>query len=143
MIPGGNQNTADGDYSFAAGRQADTNTFDGVFIWADSEGAAFTADRANQFKTRASGGVYHRQNNNAAALPVLQLDQQDQDETFIDYIGTSAADQTKSISTVNGAGAVDGPKNTAVAEAGWTFVGMVKIDINGAAYWMPYYTTTP
>jgi len=138
MIPGGLDNTADGDYSFAAGRQADTNSFDGVFIWADSEAAAFTADSADQFKVRASGGIYLLQNNNAAALPVLKLNQTDQDETFIDFIGTSAADQTKSISTVNGDGAVTGPKNFSAAP-GWEYVGMIKIDVNGAPFWIPYY----
>ena len=138
MIPGGYDNTADGDYSFAAGRQADTATFDGVFIWADSEAAAFTADNANQFKVRASGGTSLVQNSNAAALTVLKLTQTDQDETFIDFVGTSAADQTKSISTVNGDGAVTGPKNFSAAP-GWEYVGMVKIDVNGAPFWIPYY----
>jgi hypothetical protein len=137
-VLGGYDNTADGNYSQAAGRQADTNGFNGVFVWADSEAAAFTADRANQFKVRASGSSEFTQNANAAALPVMKLTQVDQDETFIDFVGTSAADQTKSISTVNGDGAVTGPKDFA-ASAGWAFVGMIKIDVNGAPFWVPYY----
>jgi hypothetical protein len=147
VVPGGQLNEAIGGWCFAAGRRAKTNgapmAYQGVFIWADSENADFTADRDDQFKVRASGGTHLVQNDNAAALPVLRLEQIDQDETFIDFISTSAADQTKSISTVNGAGVVTGPKDTAVAEAGWTFVGMVRVDVNGALFWMPYYTTTP
>jgi len=138
IVLGGSANTADGSHSLAAGKQADANSFDGVFIWADSEAAAFTADNANQFKVRASGGTSLVQNNNAAALTVLKLTQTDQDETCIDFVGTSAADQTKSISTVNGDGAVTGPKNFSAAP-GWEYVGMVKIDVNGAPFWIPYY----
>ena len=134
----GQDTVAQGNYSHAAGRRAKTGANNGVFIWGDSENADVTADRADQFKVRASGGTYLLQNNNAAALPVLQLNQTDQDETFIDFIGTTAADQTKSISTVNGDGVVTGPKNFS-ASAGWEFVGMVKIDVNGAPFWMPYY----
>jgi hypothetical protein len=137
-VPGGYDNTADGNYSLAAGRQASDGNFDGVFIWADGEAAAFTADRANQFKVRASGSAEFTQNAPAAALPVMKLTQTDQDETFVDFVGTTAADQTKSISTVNGDGVVDGPKNFAAA-AGWSFVGMIKIDVNGAPFWIPYY----
>jgi hypothetical protein len=79
------------------------------------------------------------QSESCGAIPVLELDQDDEDETFINYVGTSAADQAHSISTVNGDGAVDGPKNYS-SSAGWTFEGMVKIDINGSPYWMPYYS---
>lgn len=70
---------------------------------------------------------------------LLELDQDDDDEPFVKFDGTSAADQTKSISTANGDGAVDGPKNFS-ASAGWTFEGMVRVDINGTDYWMPYYS---
>lgn len=78
------------------------------------------------------------QTNAAGVVPVLELDQADQDESFINFVGTSAADQTKSISTINGDGAVTGPKNFS-SSAGWEYVGMVKIDINGSPFWIPYY----
>ena len=74
----------------------------------------------------------------AGAIPCLELDQDDTDDTFINFVGTTAADQTKSISTVNGDGAVTGPKNFS-ASAGWEYVGMVKVEVNDAAFWMPYY----
>jgi len=142
-VPGGTSNVAQGDYSLAAGRRAATGANAGVFIWADSEDAAFIADRANQFKVRASGNVHFRQNNAAAAQPVLELSQADIDDTFVNFIGTSAADQTRSISTLNGDGlAVDGPMPAAAAP-GWAYAGMVRVDINGAEYWMPFYTADP
>jgi hypothetical protein len=79
------------------------------------------------------------QSSTSAAVPVLKLNQADTDDVFINYAGTSAADQTKSISTVNGDGDVEGPKNYS-SSAGWAFKGMVKIEVNGTAYWMPYYS---
>ena len=75
---------------------------------------------------------------NAGAIPCLELDQDDVDDVFINFVGTTAADQTKSISTVNGDGVVTGPKNFAAA-AGWEYIGMVKVEVNGAPFWMPYY----
>jgi len=75
----------------------------------------------------------------SGAKPVLYLDQADVDEEFIRFDGTSAADQTNSISTVNGDGAVTGPKDFS-ASAGWAFEGMVRININGTDRWMPYYS---
>ena len=74
--------------------------------------------------------------------PVLMLEQNDDDEAFFNLVGTSAADQTKSISTVNGAGAVVGPQARAVAEEAWTFAGMTKHEVNGTPVWIPYYTAT-
>lgn len=75
----------------------------------------------------------------AGAIEVLALQQDDIDKSFVNYLGTSAADQTRSISTVNGDGAVEGPKNFA-SSAGWAFQGMVRIEINSVEYWMPYYS---
>ena len=75
----------------------------------------------------------------SGAKPVLYLDQADVDEEFIRFDGTSAADQTNSISTVNGDGAVEGPKNFS-ASAGWAFEGMVRVNVNGTDCWVPYYS---
>ena len=79
------------------------------------------------------------QSSATGAEPVLKLDQGDDDQEFIDFIGTSAADQTKSISTVNGDGAVTGPKDYS-STAGWAFEGMVRVAINGTDRWIPYYS---
>jgi hypothetical protein len=83
--------------------------------------------------------LYVKQAQAAAAQTVLKLEQLDQDESFIDFVGTSAADQTKSISTVNGDGSVEGPKNYS-SSAGWQFEGMLRIEVNGTEYWQPYYS---
>ena len=55
-VPGGYFNHADGDYSFAAGRQARAND-DGAFVWADSTGGDFTSTGDDQFLIRAAGNV--------------------------------------------------------------------------------------
>jgi len=128
---------AAGTLSMALGRRAKTGANNGVFIWADFTDADFTADRANQFKVRASGSS-HFTTPAGSALATVTIEQLDDDDTFINFVGTSAADQTKSISTKQGDGVVDGPK-IYNSTAGWAFVGMVKVDINGTARWMPYY----
>ncbi len=74
----------------------------------------------------------------------LQIDQNDADKPFIDYEGDIAAagsyDSTKNIQEwKGGSGAVDGPLGQSAAEAYWRFQGMVKTEVNGSEYWMPYY----
>jgi len=86
-----------------------------------------------------AGTLHVDQASTSGAKPVLYLDQGDVDEEFIRFDGTSAADQANSISTVNGDGAVTGPKDFS-ASAGWAFEGMVRVNINGTDYWMPYYS---
>jgi hypothetical protein len=98
-----------------------------------------SADKVTINDSTAWGKLTIHQTNAAGAYPVLSLDQDDQDFEFLEFLGTEAADQTKNISTVNGDGAVDGPKLFS-ASAGWQFVGMIKIAVNGADFWMPYYT---
>jgi len=55
VIAGGTDNTTQGEYAFAAGRQAKAN-HNGAFVWADSTGGNFTSTAANQFLVRAAGG---------------------------------------------------------------------------------------
>jgi len=54
----------------------------------------------------------------------VTIDQDDEDQAFIDFQGTSEAGVTKNISTHPTAGAL----------AGW-----VKIEINGTGRWVPFY----
>lgn len=65
----------------------------------------------------------------AAAIPCLELNQADEDQPFINFSGTSAADSTKSLST----GSMDG----------LTYIGRIRVKVNGASgdrgYWIPYY----
>lgn len=74
----------------------------------------------------------------------LHIDQNDFDKAFINYEGDIAAssgyDSGKNIQEwKGGSGAVEGPLGQSVAEAYWFFQGMVKTEVNGAEYWMPYY----
>jgi hypothetical protein len=58
-VPGGRDNHAAGDYSFAAGRRAKAR-HPGTFVWADSpslSGQDFGSSSSNQFLIRASRGV--------------------------------------------------------------------------------------
>jgi hypothetical protein len=69
-IPGGYSNSATGNYSFAAGQQAQALD-QGAFVWADSQNAAFASTANDQFLIRAAGGVGINTNNpNGAALYV-------------------------------------------------------------------------
>ena len=61
-----------------------------------------------------------------SALPVLKLLQNDTDEPFVQFYGTSAADYTKSLST----------------SAIGTYVGMIRVMINSTDYWIPYYSAS-
>jgi hypothetical protein len=134
VVPGGDSNIADGNYSFAAGRQADTNSHNGVFVWADSEDAAFTADRADQFKARCSGGAHFVQNDTSAAIPVMTLEQEDVDEPFLKFIGDADSyDTTRNL--------VD------EGDISTTRIGWVKIEIQDDGnyitdgdYFVPFYS---
>lgn len=53
----------------------------------------------------------------------VSIDQKDEDQAFVDYQGTSEAGASKNISSWTSA----------------TIAGYVKVEINGSAYWMPYY----
>ena len=55
-VAGGLDNTANGNFSFAVGDNAQA-TNDGSFVWADDEGTPFTSTVNNSFNVRASGGV--------------------------------------------------------------------------------------
>ena len=78
----------------------------------------------------------------AIGQEAVMIKQDDADQAFLNWQGTSAADQANNISTVNGDGVVDGPKNK-IAAAGWTYAGMVKVEVNGTAKWMPVYDAQP
>jgi len=71
-----------------------------------------------------SASLHIDQSSSSGAVPVLKLDQADTDDSFIDFIGTSASDQTKSLSTDTSVGAL---------------TGHIKIEINGAPFWLAYY----
>lgn len=62
--------------------------------------------------------------NNAIGVQLLTLDQDDADQAFVDYQGTSAASAANNISTWT---------------TGNSIQGFIRNEINGVVYWMPYY----
>jgi len=57
--------------------------------------------------------------------PVIELDQDDDDEPFIEFDGTSEAGSSKNITTWT---------------TGASLSGYVRVSINGTDYWMPFYS---
>ncbi|MFO7917183.1 MAG: tail fiber domain-containing protein [Anaerolineae bacterium] len=72
-VPGGYDNEADGDDSFAAGRRAKAN-HDGAFVWADSRKSDFASTTADQFMVRASGGITMYTNSGTSSGAYLAAD---------------------------------------------------------------------
>jgi len=72
-----------------------------------------------------TASVHIDQNSASGAKPVLRLDQGDIDDSFIDFIGTSAADGTRSISS-------DTTEDSAK-------FGAIRIEINGVTKWIRIY----
>ena len=62
----------------------------------------------------------------SAAIPVLTLDQGDADQEFINFQGSTASDQTASLTTDTSVGSL---------------TGHIRIAVNGTDYWIPYYAT--
>ena len=65
------------------------------------------------------------QNDGSGAIPVIELDQGDADEPFVNFVGTSAADDSSSISS-----------STATDSAKF---GAVMVKINGVEKWIRVY----
>lgn len=55
-VPGGSENTADGQFSFAAGRRADAR-HNGSFVWADHGDTPCSSQYDDQFRVCAEGGA--------------------------------------------------------------------------------------
>ena len=66
------------------------------------------------------------QASSSAAIAVLTLDQGDGDQEFIRFDGTTASDQSASLST-----------DTSVGD----LTGHIRVNINGTDFWIPYYAT--
>ena len=62
----------------------------------------------------------------SSGVSVLKLEQLDDNEPFVRFQGTTASDQTKSLSTDTTVGAL---------------TGHIRVSINGTDYWVPYYAT--
>lgn len=69
VVPGGKQNFAYGEYSFAAGHSAKA-LHRSAFVWSDCTPGNFQSTASNQFLIRATGGVGIGTNNPQGALHV-------------------------------------------------------------------------
>ena len=76
--------------------------------------------------TPADASVEINQANSSGAIACLSLDQDDEDQEFIKFDGTTASDQTKSLTTDTSVGSL---------------TGHIRVNINGTDFWIPYYAT--
>ena len=101
--------------------RAETNTLDHAFF---IDGSADKIGIGTDSPTSALLTV--SQANSSGAIACLTLDQDDTDQEFIRFDGTSASDQTKSLTT-----------DTTVGD----LTGHIRVNINGTDFWIPYYAT--
>jgi hypothetical protein len=66
------------------------------------------------------------QASSSAAIAVLTLDQGDGDQEFIRFDGSTASDQSASLTTDTSVGSL---------------TGHIRVNINGTDFWIPYYAT--
>ena len=66
------------------------------------------------------------QDKTSGAIACLSLDQDDTDQPFIHFDGTSASDQTSSLTTDTSVGSL---------------TGHIRVNVNGTDFWIPYYAT--
>ena len=114
QVDGGNDPPG-GDLSFYTQVDSRIMTFAMIIDSAQKVGIGITSPTAKLHVDQSSA---------SGAMPVLKLDQGDVDDSFIDFVGTTASDQTKSLSTDTSVGAL---------------TGHIKIEINGSAFWLAYY----
>ena len=76
--------------------------------------------------TPGNASVEINQASTTAAIACLSLDQDDVDQEFIYFEGTSASDQSSSITTDTSVGSL---------------TGHIRVNINGTDYWIPFYAT--
>jgi len=116
----------------------------GAFTWNDSSANDLdfrceTATLANAFfidgsadkigfgmSAPTSAFVTIDQASSSAAIAVLTLDQGDADQEFIRFDGTTASDQSSSLTTDTSVGSL---------------TGHIRVNINGTDFWIPYYAT--
>jgi len=116
----------------------------GAFTWNDSSANDLdfrceTATLANAFfidgsadkigfgtSTPADASVEINQANSTAGTACLSLDQDDVDQEFIKFDGTTASDQSSSLTTDTSVGSI---------------TGHIRVNINGTDFWIAYYAT--
>ena len=99
----------------------ETNTLTHAFF---SDGSADKIGFGTSSPTSAF--VTINQANSSGAVACLTLDQDDTDQEFIRFDGTSNSDQSSSITTDTSVGSL---------------TGHIRVNINGTDYWIPFYAT--
>jgi hypothetical protein len=74
----------------------------------------------------ADASVEINQASTTAGTACLSLDQDDTDQEFIKFDGTTASDQSSSLTTDTSVGSI---------------TGHIRVNINGTDFWIPYYAT--
>ena len=74
----------------------------------------------------ANASVEINQASTTGAIACLSLDQDDVDQEFIHFEGTTASDQSSSLTTDTSVGSL---------------TGHIRVNINGTDYWIPFYAT--
>jgi len=101
--------------------RAETNTLaNAFFIDGSADKIGFGTN------TPADASVEINQANSSGAIACLSLDQDDTDQEFIKFDGTTASDQTASLTTDTEVGAI---------------TGHIRVNINGTDFWIAYYAT--
>jgi hypothetical protein len=101
--------------------RAETNTLaNAFFIDGSADKIGFGTS------TPADASVEINQANSSGAIACLSLDQDDTDQEFIKFDGTSASDQSSSITTDTSVGSL---------------TGHIRVNVNGTDYWIPFYAT--
>ena len=101
--------------------RAETNTLaNAFFIDGSADKIGFGTS------TPADASVEINQANSSGAIACLSLDQDDTDQEFIKFDGTSASDQSSSITTDTSVGSL---------------TGHIRVNVNGTDFWIPYYAT--
>ena len=101
--------------------RAETNTLDDAFF---IDGSADKVGFGCQ--DPADAMVEINQSNSSGAIACLSLDQDDTDQEFIKIEGTTASDQTASLTTDTSVGSL---------------TGHIRVNVNGTDFWIPYYAT--
>lgn len=117
-------------YAFNEGRGWSYNSADDAIFAALNDSVAIVIGRFASNLPRVGIGstaptAKLHIDNTSGAIPVLRLDQGDVDDTFIDYVGTSAADGSRSISS-------DTTEDSAK-------FGAIRCEINGVTKWIRIY----
>ena len=101
--------------------RAETNTLaNAFFIDGSADKIGFGTN------TPADASVEINQANSSGAIACLSLDQDDTDQEFIKFDGTTASDQSASLTTDTSVGAI---------------TGHIRVNINGTDFWIAYYAT--